>query len=184
MNPFKVVPSFIPTQSATIEVLWFLFMKPLNGKENTQSDFWNSWGHEQILGGIKKRSNKGTDRVTERDSERQAKNDQMLLQLMQSMIMNNNQAGNRVFQQTTHSEQPVSMAMSSDFSKEHPSYPDTPVFNKQCQEMSRYHFFPKYSRVFFKQASWLLFSSGCKRPKSLDVHGLEKEIRSELWGSP
>ena len=67
--------------------------------------------------------------------------------------MNNNQAGNRVFQQTTHSEHPVSMAMSSDFSKEHPSYPDTPVFNKQCHEMSRYHFFPKYSRVFFKQAS-------------------------------
>ena len=72
------------------------------------------------------------------DSERQAKNDQMFLQLMQSMIVNNNQAGNPVFQQTTHSQHPVLVVMSSDFSKEHPSYPDTPVFHQQLHGMSRH----------------------------------------------
>ena len=71
------------------------------------------------------------------DSERQAKNDQMFLQLMQSMIVNNNQAGNPVFQQNAHSQHPVSVVMISDFSKEHPSYPDTPVFHQQLHEMPR-----------------------------------------------
>ena len=56
---------------------------------------------------------------------------------MRSMIVNNNQVGNPVFQQTTHSQNPVSMAMNSDFSKE-PSYPDTPVFHQQRHGMSRY----------------------------------------------
>ena len=71
------------------------------------------------------------------DSERQAKNDQMFLQLMQSMIVNNNQARNPVFQQTAHSQHPVSVIMNSDFSKEHPSYPDTPVFHQQLHGMPR-----------------------------------------------
>ena len=56
---------------------------------------------------------------------------------MQSMIVNNNQSGSPVFQQTTYSQYPVSMVMNSDFSKEHPSYPDTPVFHQQRQGMSR-----------------------------------------------
>ena len=71
------------------------------------------------------------------DSERQAKNDQMFLQLMQSIIINNNQTRNPVFQQTTHSQYPVLMATNSDFSKEHPSYPDTSVFHQQRHGMSR-----------------------------------------------
>ena len=53
------------------------------------------------------------------------------------MIVNNNQARNPIFQQTTHSQYPVSMAINSDFSKEHLSYPDTPVFHQQRQTMSR-----------------------------------------------
>ena len=61
----------------------------------------------------------------------------MILQLMQSMIVNNNQAGSPVFKQTTHSQYPVSVVMNSDFSKEHPSYPDTPVFHQQRYRMSR-----------------------------------------------
>ena len=56
---------------------------------------------------------------------------------MQSMIVNNNQAGKPVFQQTAHSQYPVSMAMNSNFSKEHPSYPDTAVFHQQRHGMSR-----------------------------------------------
>ena len=71
------------------------------------------------------------------DSERQGKNDQMFLQLMQSMIVNNNQARNPVFQQTTYAQHPVSVVMNSDFSKEHPSYPGTPVFHQQYHGMSR-----------------------------------------------
>ena len=53
------------------------------------------------------------------------------------MIVNNNQAGNPVFQQTTQYQYPVSMALNSDFSKEHPSYPDTPVFYQQRHGKSR-----------------------------------------------
>ena len=53
------------------------------------------------------------------------------------MIVNNNQAGNQVFQQTRHSQHAVAVVMNSDFSKEHPSYPDTPVFHQQHREMSR-----------------------------------------------
>ena len=61
----------------------------------------------------------------------------MILQLMQSMIVNNNLAGSPVFQQTTHSQYPVSVVTNSDFSKEHSSYPDTPVFHQQRHGMSR-----------------------------------------------
>ena len=87
---------------------------------------------------LKNNSTKELIQLLRKDSERQAKNDQMFLQLMQSMIVNNNQAGSPVFQQTTHSQNPVSMAMNSDFSKEHPSYSDTPMFHQQRHGMSRY----------------------------------------------
>ena len=79
------------------------------------------------------------------DSERQTKNDQMILQLMQSMIVSNNQAGSSVFQQTTHSQYPVSVVMNSDFTKEHPSYPETPAFH---QQRYRTLTFPKYNRAY------------------------------------
>ena len=75
---------------------------------------------------------------------------------MQSMIVNNNQAGKPVFQQTAHSQYPVSMAMNSNFSKEHPSYPDTAVFHQQRHGMSvktGYRFYPEYCRASFKRAS-------------------------------
>ena len=86
---------------------------------------------------LKNYSTKELMQFLREDSERQAKNDQMFLQLMQSMIVNNNQAGNQVFQQTTHSQYPVLIAMNSDFSKEQPSFPDTPVFHQQRYGMSR-----------------------------------------------
>ena len=85
---------------------------------------------------LKNDSTKELIRLLRKDSERQAKNDQMSVQLMQSMIINNNQARKPVFQQTTHSQYPVSMAMNTDFSKERPSYPDTAMFHQQRHGMS------------------------------------------------
>ena len=87
---------------------------------------------------IKNDSAKELIQLLRKDPEKQAKNDQMFLQLMQSMIVNNNQVGNPVFQQTTHSQYLVSMAMNSDFNKQHPSYPDTHVFHQQRHGMSRH----------------------------------------------
>ena len=90
-----------------------------------------------ILDALKNDPTKELIQLLREDSERQAKNDQMFLQLMQSMIVNNNQAGNPVFQQTAHSQHPVSVVMNSDFSKEHLSYPDTPVLHQQLHGMPR-----------------------------------------------
>ena len=53
------------------------------------------------------------------------------------MIMNNNQAENPIFQQTTRFQCPVFMAMISDFSKGHPSYPGTPEFHQQPHAMPK-----------------------------------------------
>ena len=86
---------------------------------------------------LKKDSTKELIQLLREDSERQAKTDQMFLQPMQSTIVNNNQPGNPVLQQTTHSQHLVSVVMNSDFSEEHPSYSNTPVFHQQHHGMSR-----------------------------------------------
>ena len=96
--------------------------------------------HETMSGfrdALKNDPTKELTQLLREDSERQAKNDQMFLQLLQSMIVNNNQAGNPVFQKITRSQHPVSVVMNSDFSKEHPPCPDTPVFHQQLHGMSR-----------------------------------------------
>ena len=101
---------------------------------------------------------------------------------MQSMIVNNNQARNPVLQQTTHSQHPVSAVMNSDFSKEHPSYPDTTMFHQQnhgmprqiiasCQNITGYPSNKHHGHFF---------SSAFNLSTPLNVHVLQKEIRSEL----
>ena len=92
------------------------------------------------------------------------------------MIVNNNQAGNPVFEQTTHSQYPVLIAMNSDFSKEHPSYPDTPVFHQQRHGMSRQIITSSPNIAGHPgRASWPFFSSRFKLSTSLNVHVLEKK---------
>ena len=78
-------------------------MKPLKGNEHTQRSEDLIRRSEDMIYKIHETMNDFRDptkeliRLLREDSERQAKNDQMFLQLMQSMIVNNNQAGNSVF---------------------------------------------------------------------------------------
>ena len=114
-------------------------MKPLKGKENIESlEDLISEIHETMNNfrdALKNDSTKELIQLLREDSERQAKNDQMFLQPMQSTIVNNNQPGNPVLQQTTHSQHLVLVVMNSDFSEEHPSYSNTPVFHQQHHGM-------------------------------------------------
>ena len=109
-------------------------------KEKKIPNLWRSdlWDHEQYFRDtLKNDPTKELIQLLREDSERLAKYDQMFLQPMQSMIINNNQARNPVFQQTTHSQHPISVVMNSDFSKKHSSRPDTPVFHQQYHGMSK-----------------------------------------------
>ena len=86
MNLLKAVRPMIPTQRVNVKVFLFEFMKPLKEKENTQSPKTMI----NIRDELKKDSSKELIQLLREYSERQAKNDQIFLQLMQSMIVNNN----------------------------------------------------------------------------------------------
>ena len=83
-------------------------MKPLKGKEKYPiSEDLISEIHETMndfRDALKNDSTKELIQLLRENSEKQAKIDQMFLQLMQRMIINNNEAGNPVFQQTIHSQ--------------------------------------------------------------------------------
>ena len=129
----------IPLHKASARVLSIQFMKPLKRKYPISEDLISE-NHETMndsRDALKNDPTKELIQLLREDSERQAKNNEMFLQLMQSMVFNNIQVGNTVFQQTTLSQHPVSVVINLDFSKEHPPYPDTPVFHQQRHGMSR-----------------------------------------------